>query len=307
VVLGLVLVWISALPDLAHVRDHGTGFSQKLAARLSKGWIGTTRQWYWQYHRMGIVGALYFLMLITVHFFITTDFLMTLVPGWIDALFPATHVVNSLQAGMATVMLTMWFMRRFGGYGEYITLDQFWGLGRIMFAVSLLWVWFWFSSFNVFWYGGKPNEQFVLKLMTAGPYLPVFFATFFLVFLLPMWTLLWNPVRKSIIGPPLVAVSILIGTFLDRVRLYVSAYSIPGIGDPAIEKIHTVPAVPAAIIPGLPDFLIIIGALSAAIFLFLLGTKIFPPMNIWEQREFLLYKFHKPFHRIEVLVLGKPD
>ena len=30
-------------------------------------------------------------------------------------------------------------------------------------------------------------------------------------------------------------------------------------------------------------------------------------MNIWEQREMLLYRVHKRFHRTEVLVLAKKD
>ena len=49
----------------------------------------------------------YFIMLIFVHFLISVDFLMVLVPGWIDALFPITHAANALQAGVATVILTM--------------------------------------------------------------------------------------------------------------------------------------------------------------------------------------------------------
>ncbi|SVD93512.1 uncharacterized protein METZ01_LOCUS446366 [marine metagenome] len=39
----------------------------------------------------------------------------------------------------------------------------------------------------------------------------------------------------------------------------------------------------------------------------MLATRIFPIINIWEQKELLLYKFHKKLHRTEVLVLGKPD
>ena len=176
------------------------------------------------------------MMLVFVHFLISVDFLMTLVPGWIDSLYPVTHAANSLQAAAATMVLTAWVLRTFCGYERYIGLDQIWGLGKLMFALSLLWFWFWFSSFNVLWYGKKPSEQAVINLLMTGPYLWAFMATFVLVFVVPLWTLVWNPMRRSTWGPPLIAVSILIGTLLDRVRLFVAAYSIEGIGNPSYHK-----------------------------------------------------------------------
>ena len=310
VITGLALLWVSSLPDLALVRDHSSGWRQRWAGRLAGRWSGTSRQWHVVYHRMGVLGAFYFMMLVFVHFLISVDFVMALVPGWIDALFPATHAANALQAGVATMLLTMFFLRQFGGYKEYITLDQMWGLGKLMFALSLLWFWFWFSSFIILWYGKKPNEQAALELLMVGPYLPAFYASFIMNFFVPFITMIWNPLRKSLWGPPLIATSVLVGTFFDRVRLYVSAYSIPGIGDPEVPKheltLEQVEGM-SAVMPGLPDVLIVMGAISGSILVYLLATRILPAINIWEQKELLLYKVHKPFHRTEVMVLGKRD
>ncbi len=304
VVTGLAMLWVSCLPDLAAVRDRSSGWRQLWARRLARGWHGTSAQWNMLHHRTGILGALYFMMLVFVHFLISVDFLMTLVPGWIDALFPATHAANALQAGVATMLLTMFFLRRFGGYADYITLDQMWGLGKLLFALSLLWFWFWFSSFNVLWYGKKPSEQAVLELLIRGPYLWVFMAAFILNFVVPLFTMIWNPLRKSLWGPPLIAAGVLIGTFLDRIRLYVGGYSVT-----TDLKAHEIPIdmIPATIMPDLADVLIVVGALSGSVLVYLLGTRIFPVINIWEQKELLMYKLHKPFHRTEVLVLGKPE
>ena len=303
---GLALLWVSALPDLANIKDNATGWRQRLAARMAFGWKGTSKQWNMQYHRIGILGALYFMMLIFVHFLISVDFLMALVPGWIDALFPATHAANALQAGVATMLLTMFCLRQFGGYRDYIGLDQMWGLGKLLFALSLLWFWFWFSSFNILWYGKKPNEQDALELLMKGPYVRVFIAVFILNFVVPLVTMMWNPLRKSLWGPPLIATAVLIGTFLDRIRLYVAVYSLPGIGNPNIDK-HRITTMPDAVLPDVADVFIMLGAIGGTILVYLLATRIFPVVNIWEQKELLLYKVHKPFHRTEVLVLGKPD
>ena len=305
VVCGLALLWLSGLPDLAAIRDSSTGRRRRVFARLAFGWRGTSRQWHMLYHRMGILGAFYFIALVTVHFFISVDFAMALVPGWIDALFPATHAVNSLQAATATVLVTMLILRRFGGYEDYIGLDQFWGLGKLLFALSLLWFWFWFSSFNVLWYGAKPNEQAALQLLMFGPYLPVFIAVFILNFVTPLFAMIWNPLRKSIWGPTLIATGVLIGTLLDRIRIYVAVYSVPGIGDPEVDK-HALNTIPDAVLPQVADVLIWVGAIAGSVLVYLLATRVFPPINVWEQKEVLLYKVHKRFHRTEVLVLGKP-
>jgi len=309
VVVGLALVWVSALPDFAMVRDRAPdGWRRRWSGRLAMGWIGTSEQWNMQYHRLGILGAFYFMMLIFVHFAISVDFLMTLVPGWIDSLFPLTHAANALQAGVATMVLTAWILRQFGGYKDYIDIDQIWSLGKLMFALSLLWFWFWFSSFNVLWYGKKPSEQAAIELLMTGPYLWVFMAVFVLNFLVPLWAMIWNPLRKSIWGPPIIASGVLVGTLLDRVRLYVATYSVEGIGDPNIHK-HAleISDLPEAVIPELADVFIILGYIGGALLIYLFASRIIPIMNIWEQRELLMYKFHKTFHRTEVLVIGKPD
>ena len=306
VLAGIALLWVSALPDLAAIRDHTTGWRQRWAARMAPNWKGTSAQWNMLYHRTGVLGAFYFMMLIFVHFIITVDFLIALVPGWIDALYPATHAANALQAGVATMLLTMFVLRQFGGYKDLIGVDQFWGLGKILFALSLLWFWFWFSSFNVLWYGKKPNEQLAIELLMKGPYLTVFILAFVLNFLVPFFAMIWNPVRKSVWGPALIASSVLIGTFFDRIRLYVAAYSVPGIGNPLVDK-HELHTIPAANFPDFADVFIIVGALSGSILVYLLATRIIPVVSIWEQRELLLYRVQKPFHRLEVVVLGKRD
>ena len=306
IIVGLMMLWLSSLPDLAAIRDHGSGWRRRWAARLAGRWTGTTQQWNMQAHRVGMLGALYFMMLVFAHFLISVDFLMTLVPGWIDALFPITHAANALQAGAATVVLTMFCLRQFGGYKEEISVDQFWSLGKLMFALSLLWFWFWFSSFIVLWYGKKPAEQAAIELLMVGPYQPAFMAAFVLNFVVPLFTMIWNPIRRSIWGPTIIATSILFGTLFDRIRLYAAAYSVPGIGDPTVDK-HELHTLPVANLPDVADIFIILGAIGGAILVYLLGTRLIPVVSIWEQKELLLYKVHKPFHRTEVMVLGKKD
>ena len=240
-----------------------------------------------------------------MHFFISVEFLMVHVPGWIDSLYPITHAHNALQGGVATVMLTMLCLRQFGGYKDYIGLDQFWGLGKLLLALSLLWFWFWFSSFNLFWYAKRPNEVAVLELLVKGPYREMFIATFLLVFIFPWFTMIWNPVRRSIWGPSMIAVAVLIGTLLDRIRLYVGAWDVASINTASMMemKLNEVPdKIPA---PQIWDVFMIIGFIGASVFIYMMATRLIPTVNVWEQKEYLLYRAEVQFHRVKVLVLGK--
>ena len=307
VVMGLSVLWLSCLPDFAVLRDQGEGWRKKWGGRLALGWRGTTQQWNWQYHRMGVASAFYFMMLVFVHFFISVEFLMVHVPGWIDSLYPITAAHNALQAGVATMMLTMFFLRKFGGYEDYIGIDQFWGLGKLLLALSLLWFWFWFCSFNVLWYGKKPSEQAVLELLVKGPYLYMFIAIFILVFIFPWFTMIWNPVRRSTWGPPIIAVSVLIGTFLDRVRLYVGAWDVAGSSKIVSQLEMKMTEVPSKIpVPDIGDIFLILGFIGGSVLVFMFATRIIPAVNIWEQKEILLYEAEEQFHRTKVKVMGKP-
>ena len=299
---GLGVLYVGALPDLAAARDRApaTRARRKLWARLALGWKGTTRQWKLMKWGQASLGGMFFMLLIMVHSLIATDFAISLVPGWKDALFPAYHALSSLQAAIATVLVTLFLLRQVGGLREYVHVDQFWALSKLLLALSLLWFYFWWSGFIVMWYGRQPGEQNLLKLFMFGPYRPVFFLVFFFNFLVPVALLIWNRVRKSILGPTLVGMSILIGTFFDRIRIYVAAFSVEEAG-------HALEQVPLAHLPDVADILIMVGGLAAVPLLYLLASRLVPLLSIWEMKEGHRLSERRRFLQTEVTVLAKPD
>ena len=108
--------------------------------------------------------------------------------------------------------------------------------------------------------------------------------------------------RKSILGPTVAAVSILIGAFFDRIRIYVGSMSVKDVTAHELEL-----PLPAAILPELSDVLILVGGISGALLVYLLASKIIPVMSIWETKEGLLYQVVRPLLRGKYMVLGKPD
>ena len=138
----------------------------------------------------------------------------------------------------------------------------------------------------------------------TGPYFIPFLGSAFLLFILPLLTMPFNRIRRSILGPTILAFFILIGSFLDRLRIYVPAYQL---SDHPNKHNFYLPDVPKTILPDIPDLMIIVGGISAVILTYILLTKFIPVVSIWQQKELSLYKIHKKFHRTEVLVLGKPE
>jgi molybdopterin-containing oxidoreductase family membrane subunit len=304
VLVGLVYLYLRARPDWAVMRDSGR---RGWLSRLAGGWEGSVRDWTLLQPTLSLIGAAYLFVYAYVTMLITTDFNLGLIPGWRSAIYPTYFIVTSLQAGVALTLVTIALLRRFGGLGDYLRLDQFWALGKIELALSLLWFYFFWSEFMVIWYGRTPREIALLQILNFGPYFLPFVLTPIFAFVVPFLLLIWNSIRKSYVGPPLAATSILIGIFFDRVRLFVPAYQIAGVGHDAAEQAPHVPAVLPTHFPDLADVLIVVGFLGGSALLYLLALRLLPPVSIWEMKVFSIYREARRFLRVTVEVVGKPD
>ena len=169
IICALGLIWAYAIPDFAAMRDHSTGWKQRLGGWLARGWVGSTVQWRTMRLRIGMMGTFYFFTFVFIHFLISTDFAMSLVPGWRDAIFPMYHAISSIQAGLAVTVIGLWAARKYLGLEKYLHLDQFWSIGRLMFAFTLLWGYFFISAFIVFWYGRSGSDKMWIDYLIRGP------------------------------------------------------------------------------------------------------------------------------------------
>lgn len=140
-------------------------------------------------------------------------------------------------------------------------------------------------------------------------YLVPFLLAFFLSFLLPFLIVMWNFVRKSIVGPTIVACVILCGALIDRARIYMASFSIADQRPDALGQPHPeiLSVIPRAVLPTGPDILMIVGAIAGAVLLYMLAIKVIPPISIWEVKEATLYRRRRRFLKREIMVMGKPE
>ncbi len=308
--LGLAILYVASLPDLAASRQHATGARKRLLDRLIFiNWKGTDRQW--AVHRAALIamGAMYFLFLVFVHTIIASDFAEAMVPGWKDAIFPAFQALSGLQSAVASTVLALFLLYKLGGVKDYIHRDQFWGASKLLLPLSLLWVYFWFSGFIIYWYGRQPVEQHILRTFMFEAYRVPFLLAFFLCFLVPFLILMWNFVRKSMVGPAIVSVLILFGALFDKIRIYVASFSIADARPEALGDVHPKPLLEVVkpVLPGFADVFMVVGAIGGAIFLYLLAMKVVPVISMWEIKEGMLYRRTRKFLKTHIMVMGKPE
>lgn len=304
VVGALAFLYVSAMPDFAIARDQldGKNGRGRWYRRLARDWRGTVRQWAVFRRGLGVLGVVYtFIYLGTVNI-LFMDFGLSLVPGWRSAVFPAFASLSALQTGLCVVIIMMYALRRWGGLADFLEWEYFWSISKVLLAASLLWVWLWFSELIVFWYGRTPSEINVLELVMFQTYLIPFLLTLSLNFLAPLFILMWNRVRKSVLGPTIVAVLIMIGTFFDRFRIFGAAYTTD---DPYAHELDGV--APGIMTPDILDILIVVGGLASAVFLIMLAMRFVPLPSIWEVGSGLPLKVRRRYFDTEVTVIAKPD
>lgn len=263
--------------------------------------VGSPQQWYVVALAAKALGALYLMALVFVHLLVTSDLGMSLVPGWQSANFPAYHAVSALEGGVATTVVGLAVLRGPGGLGERVPRTVFHACAKLLLALALLWFYFSWAEFLTYWYGRTPAEQDLIALLMFGSSRVLYVGAALGTFVLPVALLIWNPIRASVRGATVAAALILVGTLLDRVRVYASAWTVAG---PVSERMAVVPPL---VPPSLPDVLILLGAPAVSVLLVSLAARVIPPLSGWEEREAALLRREQPYLRTRVAVIGKPS
>jgi hypothetical protein len=94
---------------------------------------------------------------------------------------------------------------------------------------------------------------------------------------------------------------ILSGAFLDKIRIYVSSYSVENV------TAHVLETVPEGVTPDSSDIMMLMGVVSGSILLFTLAVKFIPVISMWEVREGMLLQEIRPLKRLPLKVLAKPE
>ena len=241
------------------------------------------------------------MLVVFVHFVVVSDYAMSLIAGWKDSILPPLYTIIAFQNTLGLLLIILFVLRKWGGYGQYIGMSLFWSASKIMLGLSLLWTYHLFAFFMTFWYGRLEVESSILRYLMFESYSVIFWTNVLFSFFIPFALMVWNPIRKTAWGPALAGLSALVGGFLFSIRIFVGSFNAGDIYALALSK------VPPPVFPDIWDVFMVLGLIGVPLLVYLISIKLLPVMSIWEIKEGSMYQKMDKLFRGEYLVVAKPE
>ena len=267
-----VYLYLPMIPDIAKLRDRG-GKMVWFYKFLSWGWTGTEHQKKVLNRAINILMVMVIPIAVSVHTVISYIFSMTLQPGWHSTIFGPYFVVGAIFSGIAALLIVMIAFRKVFHLENYLKLIHFRYLGTLLLIMSLLWFYFTFSEYLTGVFGAEPHEMDVILYKFTGPYALFFWAMVLFNFVIPVIILAFKKF-KTIKGILIASITVVIGMWLERLNIVV-----PSLANPRME-LGT-----GMYFPSLTEWSLFIGAVAVFVLGYVLFSKFFPVISIWEIEE----------------------
>ncbi|MFQ5930336.1 MAG: NrfD/PsrC family molybdoenzyme membrane anchor subunit [Acidobacteriota bacterium] len=270
---SLTYLYVPLLPDIALVRDKVSGWRRKFYGVLALGWSGTPVQWHRLEKAVSILAVVIIPVAVSVHTVVSWDFAMSLNPMWHSTIFGPYFVVGAIFSGIAALIIAMAILRKVFRLEAYLEPVHFNNLGLLLLTLALLWLYFTFAEYLTTWYGHLPEEMASFRFKLRGPLAPFFWGMMLLNFIIPVPLLAFRKTR-TITGCFVASVLILIGMWLERFLIVVGTLS-----RPRLEFAWGLYA------PTWVEISIILGTIGYFLLLYVVFSKLFPIVSIWEFKE----------------------
>ena len=267
-----VYLYLPMIPDIAKLRDIGGKFTwfYKFA---SWGWQGTEHQKKVLNRAINILMVMVIPIAISVHTVISYIFSMTLQPGWHSTIFGPYFVVGAIFSGIAALLIVMIVFRKVFHLEDYLKKVHFQYLGTLLLIMSLLWFYFTFSEYLTGIFGAEPHEMHIILYKFTGPFAIFFWVMVVCNFIIPVIILGFKRF-KTISGVLIASISVVIGMWLERLNIVV-----PSLANPRMELTM------GMYIPSIVEWALFIGGISVFVLGFVIFSKFFPIISIWETEE----------------------
>jgi molybdopterin-containing oxidoreductase family membrane subunit len=268
-----IYLFLPLIPDIALLRDRMSGWRKKFYTILSLNWQGTEAQVNRLQKAIGIMAVAVIPIAVSVHTVVSYVFAMTVQPMWHSAIFGPYFVAGAIFSGIAAIITGMVIIRKVYHLEDYLKPIHFNNLGILLLVMTLLWFYFTFGEYLTTWYGHEPREISVWQSKVFGRYASLFWGMFVFCFVVP-FSLLCRKKTRTITGTLIASVSVNIGMWLERITIVVPSLSNPRLPYP--RGIYN---------PTLVEFSITAGCFALFILLYMVFTKFFPIVSIWEIQE----------------------
>jgi hypothetical protein len=126
------------------------------------------------------------------------DWLMSLEPHWYSTIFGLYILAGGALTFMSLVTLICLGFRRAGILKYSITNEHYHDLGKWLFALTAFYTYMAFSQYLLIWYANLPEETIWYRHRSVGSWLSISLAMPFIRFLIPFFTMLSRPAKRSL-------------------------------------------------------------------------------------------------------------
>ncbi len=267
-----IYLYLPLIPDIALLRDRNTK-RKRLYQILALGWKGTERQHRLLEKAISFMAILVIPVAVSVHTVVSFVFAMTIQPMWHSAIFGPYFVAGAIFSGIAALIVAMYIIRKVYHLEEYLKPVHFNNLGILLLVMTLLWFYFTFTEYLTTYYGGEPIHMTIFWMKFTGRFAPYFWGMFLFCFVIPLPILSFKKTRTPL-GTLIASLSVIIGMWLERYVIVVPTLTNPRLPNEAV-----------IYFPTWIEWSIFAGCISFFILLYMVFTKLFPIVSIWEVRE----------------------
>ncbi len=284
-----IYLYLPLIPDIALIRDHG-GKRRWFYRLLALGWRGTERQHRWLNRGIAVMAILVIPIAVSVHTVVSWVFGMTIQPMWHSTIFGPYFVVGAIFSGIAALIIAMAVLRWAYHLEEYIRPVHFNNLGILLLVMTLLWFYFTFAEHLTTYYGADPAHMAVFYAKVLGPYAVYFWAMVLCCFAIPLPLL---ALHRTVAGTVVASAAVLVGMWLERFTIVVPTLVNPRLPYPR-GFYH----------PTWVEVSLTAGCFAAFVLLYVIFSKLFPIVSIWEIREGRTEGFQEAVERIRSYLPG---
>jgi molybdopterin-containing oxidoreductase family membrane subunit len=272
---SLLFWYLGLLPDLAAVRDRApTRLRRRIYGVFALGWRGSARHWAHYRVAYGLLAGIATPLVLSVHSIVSSDFAITLLPGWHSTIFPPFFVAGAIFSGFAMVLLLMIPARRVFGLHNVITSSHLDNMAKMVLLTSWIVTYSYVIELFIAWYSSDPYELYQYWVARAvGPGAWVFWGMITCNVFVPQifW---WRSMRVSPAALWLASLAISFGMWAERFVIIVIGLQ----RDFLPSSWHTYA-------PTWVDLSILFGTISFFLLLFLLFLRFVPFVPISELKE----------------------
>ena len=275
---SLIFWYMGMIPDLATLRDRATTRrAQVIYGILALGWRNSARHWHRYESAYLLLAGLATPLVVSVHSVVSSDFAVSVMPGWHETVFPPYFVAGAIFSGFAMVLLLCIPIRHIYGLKDFITVDHLEVMAKLVLATSLLTSYGYLSEQSLSWYGHETAERYVYwnRLSGFGQYATLAWCVFCCNTVVPQ--LFWIPaLRRNQFTLFVVSLAILFGMWLERYVIITTT-------------LHRdyLPSSWGLFRPTIFDYLTIFGSIGVFLAAFLLFARLLPMISMSEMRGLL--------------------